>query len=125
MSSSRIVDAIVEADGDIHLTAARLHMTESDLLVALDQDVLSVDELTSKLRSRVLLQVYSGFSTIHQNLIMSIDDATIREKVAIFQTSATLLKEMLTKTGDPAKIIFENLPPQIKSAVERVAQISE
>lgn len=122
MSSNRIIDTLLLTEGDIPLTAAKLHMTEVDLLLALDEDILSVDELATKLRSRILLQVYSGFMTVNQNLIMSIEESTTKEKIAIFQTLATILKEMLAKPNDPAKIIFESLPPEIRSAVERVSQ---
>lgn len=124
MNNSKIVDTLLLTEGDVDLTAAKLRMSKTDLYLALDEDILSAEELSTKLKTRILLQVYSGFSTVNQNLIMSIEDATTKEKIAILQTLATFLKEMLAKPSDPAKFIFESLPPDIRSAVERVSQTS-
>mgnify|MGYP007051597135 CR=1 FL=1 len=125
LSSMQVVQAIVQAEGNLRLAAERLRTQPQQLIQVLINESASAEILSQQLRVLTLLRMFDALEKLHVTFVAALPEmephVVARTYVQLGQQLATLTEPRAT-AADPMDLLMQLLPPNVKQALNDVLQ---
>ena len=123
LNSTLAIDTLIQANGDAHLAAERLHVSKQELIAAITQDTLANETLQRQLRTLTLLGAYELFDQTKLVYLANLVDMPPKELAKTLTTLIGLLTALTQQNTTTANInvtevVLRMLPPEARQALE-------